>query len=224
MKNIPIFLFIGLCVMLPACKQKEQAKTLQASIERYMDNYPEARLQDIYKTFYQDHFGPGHMITDTAMARQYLYSELSGNDVSWLVYYEPTGREERFVRVFLAAVADSLISAEELLDAFIRSANEFQEPQTEWITEWSEIVRTIRENEIYVEGFEEDEPKLTEAARNNQAMHHSRAYKDAYNPHYRIVRRDIFEKEILPKLSPEKQKFSLFKKYGRRQQATGNRQ
>jgi len=201
MKNIPIFLFIGLCVMLPACKQKEQAKTLQAALERYMDNYPEARLQDIYKTFYQDHFGPGHMITDTAMARQYLYSELSGNDVSWVGYYEPTGREGRFVRVFLNAVADSLISAEELLDAFIRSANEYQEPKTEWVTEWSEIVKTIRENEIYVEGFEEDEPQVTEAARNNQAMHHSRAYKDAYNPHYRIVRRDIFEKEILPKLN-----------------------
>lgn len=201
MKNIPIFLFIGLCVMLPACKQKEQAKTLQAALERYMDNYPEARLQDIYKTFYQDHFGPGHMITDTSMARQYLYSELSGNDVSWVGYYEPTGREGRFVRVFLNAVADSLISAEELLDAFIRSANEYQEPKTEWVTEWSEIVKTIRENEIYVEGFEEDEPQVTEAARNNQAMHHSRAYKDAYNPHYRIVRRDIFEKEILPKLN-----------------------
>lgn len=29
-------------------------------------------------------------------------------------------------------------------------------------------------------------------------MHHSRAYGVAYHPHYRILRRDIFEKEILP--------------------------
>lgn len=195
---------IALCAMLSGCRQKDQPLTLQMALERYMDNYPEARLQDIYKTFYQDHFGPGHMITDTAMVRQYLYSELYGNDVSWVIYYEPTGREGRFVRVFLNTVADSLISAEELLDAFIRSANEYQEPKTEWVTEWNEIVKTIRENWIPVEGFEEDEPKLSEAARNNQAMHHSRAYKDAYNPHYRIVRRDIFEKEILPKLEKKK--------------------
>ena len=200
MKNIPIFLFIGLCVMLPACKQKEQAKTLQASIERKMDIYPDARLQDIYKSFYQDHFGPGHLITDTATVRHYLYSELSENDVSYPVYYEPTGCEGRFVRVFLSTIADSLITAEELLDAFIRSANEFQEPQTEWITEWSEIVRTIRDQKIKVIDFEVDEPELTEAARNNQAMHHSRAYNAAYHPHYRIVRRDLFEKEILPKI------------------------
>jgi hypothetical protein len=106
--------------------------------------------------------------------------------------------------VFLSAVADSLVSAEELLDAFVRSANEFQEPQTEWVTEWAEIVRTIRESKIAVEGFVEDEPALTEAARNNQAMHHSRAYNSAYHPHYRIVRRDIFEKEILPRLEKRK--------------------
>ena len=31
-----------------------------------------------------------------------------------------------------------------------------------------------------------------------QVKHHSRAFNEAYHPHYRIVRRDIFEKEILP--------------------------
>ena len=199
-----IVIVLCFCLMASSCHQKEQAQTLQGALERQMDLYPEARLQDIYKSYYQDHFGPGHLITDTAMVRQYLFSELAKNDVSYPIYYEPTGCEGRFVRVFLSAVADSLISAEELLDAFMRSANEFQEPQTEWVTEWAEIVRTIRENEIYVEGFEEDEPALTEAAKNNQAMHHSRAYNDAYFPHYRIVRRDIFEKEILPKLEKRK--------------------
>ena len=199
-----IVIVLCFCLMASSCHQKEQAQTLQGALERQMDLYPEARLQDIYKSYYQDHFGPGHLITDTAMVRQYLFSELAKNDVSYPIYYEPTGCEGRFVRVFLSAVADSLISAEELLDAFMRSANEFQEPQTEWVTEWAEIVRTIRENEIYVEGFEEDEPALTEAAKNNQAMHHSRAYNDAYFPHYRIVRRDIFEKEILRKLEKRK--------------------
>lgn len=202
--NPLIIILVGVSLLFSACRQKDQPQTLQMALEHLMDTYPEARLQDIYKSYYQDHFGPGHLITDTAMVRQYLFSELAENDVSYPIYYEPTGCEGRFVRVFLSAVADSLVSAEELLDAFIRSANEFQEPQTEWLTEWAEIVRTIRENEIYVEGFDEDEPALTEAAQNNQAMHHSRAYNVAYYPHYRIVRRDIFEKEILRKLEKRK--------------------
>jgi len=29
-------------------------------------------------------------------------------------------------------------------------------------------------------------------------MHHSEAFSNAYNPHYRIIARDIFEKEIKP--------------------------
>ena len=202
--NPLIIILFGAVLLLASCRQKDQPQTLQAAIEHLMDTYPEARLQDIYKSYYQDHFGPGHLITDTAMVRHYLYSELSENDVSYPLYYEPTGCEGRFVRVFLSAVADSLVSAEELLDAFVRSANEFQEPQTEWVTEWAEIVRTIRESKIAVEGFVEDEPALTEAAQDNQAMHHSRAYNAAYHPHYRIVRRDIFEKEILPRLEKRK--------------------
>ena len=205
MKTTPlIIILVAVSLLLASCRQKEQPQTLQMSLEHLMDTYPEARLQDIYKSFYQDHFGPGHLITDTAMVRHYLFTELAENDVSYPIYYEPTGFEGRFVRVFLSAVADSLVSAEELLDAFVRSANEFQEPQTEWVTEWTEVVRTIRENEISVEGFDEDEPALTEAAQNKQAMHHSRAYNAAYHPHYRIVRRDIFEEEILPKLEGRK--------------------
>ena len=31
-------------------------------------------------------------------------------------------------------------------------------------------------------------------------VHHSRAFNEAYHPHYRIVRRDIFEHELLPLL------------------------
>jgi hypothetical protein len=152
-----IIILVGVSLLFSACHQKDKPQTLQMALEHMMDTYPEARLQDIYKSYYQDHFGPGHLITDTAMVRHYLYSELSENDVSYPVYHEPTGKEGRFVRVFLSAVADSLVSGEELLDAFIRSANEFQEPKTKWVTEWSEIVRTIRENEICVKGFDEDE-------------------------------------------------------------------
>ena len=29
-------------------------------------------------------------------------------------------------------------------------------------------------------------------------MHHSETFGEAYNPHYRIIARDIFEKEIKP--------------------------
>ena len=34
----------------------------------------------------------------------------------------------------------------------------------------------------------------------NELKHHSKSFNEAYHPHYRIVRRDIFERELLPLL------------------------
>lgn len=200
MKKNSLFLLVSTilitCTAFSGCKSPKSSPTVREAIERQMATYPESTLQDIYKSFYQDHFGPGHLISDTAMVRDYLYSELSANDITSPVNFEPTGSEGRYVRVYLSAIADSLITAEALLNAFIQSANAVQPPETEWITEWENIVKIIRENKIKVNGFEEDVDKLTEAARQNQAIHHSRAYNAAYHPHYRIVERQILD-EIL---------------------------
>ena len=168
------------------------------AIKRQLKTYPESTLQDVYKSFYQDHFGPGHMIADTASARQYLMYELSQMTEKPAIYYEPTGRKGRFVRVYLSAVADNLITADKLLGAFVRSANMIQESSNDWAAEWSQIEEIIIKNDIKVNGFEADTALLREASRQHQAIHHSRAYNAAYHPHYRIVERSIFEKELKP--------------------------
>ena len=174
--------------------------TVRSAIERQLTTYPESTLQDIYKSFYQEHFGPGHIISDTASAQRYLMRELSEMGETSSPYFEPTGSQGDYVRVYLSAVADSLITAEQLLDAFVRSANSRQEPTVIWMEKWEAIVSIIQANKIELEGIEADLPLLTEAARNNQAVHHSRRYNVAYHPHYRIVERSIFESELKPTL------------------------
>ena len=173
---------------------------MRSSIKRQLATYPESTLQDIYKSFYQEHFGPGHIISDTASARRYLVRELSEMGETQSPYFEPTGSQGDYIRVYLSAVTDSLITAERLLDAFVRSANSRQEPTINWLEQWEAIVSIIQVNKIELEGFETDLPLLTEAAQNNQAVHHSRRYNEAYHPHYRIVERSIFESELKPTL------------------------
>ena len=180
--------------------QQFDTLSIRAAIERQMAAYPKSTLQDIYKSFYQEHFGPGHIISDTASARRYLMHELSEMDETSSPYFEPTGSQGDFVRVYLSAVADSLITAEQLLDALIKSANSWQDPTVSWLEKWEAIVSIIQANKMEIEGFEADLPLLTEAARNNQAVHHSRRYNEAYHPHYRIVERSIFESELKPTL------------------------
>ena len=191
-----ILLILAITCSFSIFGQSIDTVAVRSAIERQMATYPESTLQDIYKSFYQEHFGPGHIISDTASARRYLMKELSEMGKTASPYFEPAGSQGDYVRVYLSAVADSLITAEQLLDAFVRSANSRQEPADSWLEKWEAIVSIIQANKIELEGFETDLPLLTESARNSQAVHHSRLYNEAYHPHYRIVERGIFEREL----------------------------
>ena len=195
-----LLLILALACSFSLLGQSIDTLAVRSAIERQLATYPESTLQDIYKSFYQEHFGPGHIISDTASARRYLMHELSEMDETSSPYFEPTGSQGDFVRVYLSAVADSLITSEQLLDALIKSANSWQDPTVSWLEKWEAIVSIIQANKIELEGFETDLPLLTEAAQNNQAVHHSRRYNEAYHPHYRIVERSIFEIELKPSL------------------------
>ena len=195
-----ILLILAIACSFNLFGQSIDTVAMRSAIEMQLVTYPESTLQDIYKSFYQEHFGPGHIISDTASARRYLMRELSEMGKTQSPYFEPTGSQGDYVRVYLSAVADNLITAEQLLDAFVRSANLWQEPAVSWLEKWETIVSIIQANKMEIEGFESNLPLLTEAARNNQAVHHSRRYNEAYHPHYRIVERSIFEIELKPSL------------------------
>ena len=195
-----LLLILALACSFNLFSQTIDTVAMRSAIERQLVTYPESTLQDIYKSFYQEHFGPGHIISDTASARRYLMRELSEMGKTQSPYFEPTGSQGDYVRVYLSAVADSLITVEQLLDAFVRSANSWQEPTVSWLEKWETLVSIIQANKMEIEGFETNLPLLTEAARNNQAVHHSRRYNEAYHPHYRIVERSIFEIELKPSL------------------------
>ena len=52
---------------------------------------------------------------------------------------------------------------------------------------------------LNLEGFEEDSSYIHSLLEEGKyAVHHSKIYNDEYHPHYRIIEKEIFEKEILP--------------------------
>lgn len=178
------------------CAYKE---LILQSVNRILKEYPEARLQDIYKSFYQSRFGPGHMIADTAMARRYLAHEMSSVSEIDTPLYEPTGVGGRYVRVYLSAVTLGKLTEDELCEAFIQSANMPREADFEWWKEWEDIVAVMRLSGIVLPDFNTDEPRLRALSLDNRAVHHSEAYNSAYEPHYRIVSQEIFDREIKSK-------------------------
>ena len=176
---------------------------VETFVSGLLNTYPQARF-DVYKSCFQDYMGAEHLVADTASARGYLERELSTTCVEdllpWL--YEPCGTGGRYVRVSLRAVHQGLITADELLNAFIASANSPQRPSVDqWAEQWHVIANKIDGMRLDLKQFEQDKELIDSVLNQGQyALSHSQEYREAYNPHYRIVRRDIFEQEILPRL------------------------
>lgn len=169
---------------------------LRQAIERQLATYPKSQLQDIYKAFYQEHFGAEHMITDKEAAHNYLDQELATmQDKRDGIYVEPIGMNGDYVRVYLIAVSHKILSRSQLLQAFIESAGEHKSTTTSWATKWQAIVEVVDEVSPGL-GSDDERAMLLQASLNNQAVHHSQAYNAAYHPHYRIVKREIFEKML----------------------------
>ena len=195
------FIIITLIViLLGSCSQPTNNR--ETFVRSFLERYPKATLQDIYKGSFQDVFGPAHMLTDHDAVKRYIIRELEGADVLEGAYYEPCGWQGNFYRINLKAIKDQKITADELTDAFMASANGIDTMLTQtFITEWLQFQQIVRKTIPSLQNFTEDSTLLAKLLEEgNYVVHHSHAFNEHYHPHYRIIRKDIFDEKILPKL------------------------
>ena len=180
----------------------EFEQKIYQAVETQLATYPHSTLRDLYKNFFQDRFGPGHIIADSSSADRYLRSELSSSTSFEGADYEPTGYEGRFLRVNLGVIADGRVPYEKFFDAFVRSVNGIVMPTiAEWQQEWAEIETVILKMNIQLDDMEADRAEIKQLLDSGgYVMHHSESFNRHYSPHYRIIERAIFEQEILPLL------------------------
>lgn len=203
MKKMISIAIIGIMFPMVAIAQKVNPDDVKTAVERIMADYPASTLQDIYKSFFQDKFGPEHIISDTIAARKYLLSELNRTDIDSIVVLEPTGVKGNYIRVGLGAIKSGKVDVSAFLSAFIRSANVADKSVVEqWAGEWAEAVEQIDEMNLNLENYEADKEAISQILQQGRyVMHHSSQYRETYNPHYRIIAKEIFETEILPLLN-----------------------
>ena len=194
MKTLITLAITAMCLV--GCATNTENKRIEQAVNTLIGKYPEATLQDVYKSFYQERFGPGHMIPNVENARNYLMSEMEQASENTGAYFEPTGSKGKYVRIYLNAVADGKISAEQLLDAFVESANNVEPRSDKWADQWTNIVKVIEEKQLPVAASDELKQWLKECSEQDEAVHHSEAYNQVYRPHYRIVERNIFEQQL----------------------------
>ena len=197
-------LFTALALLLASSCNRARNEAIEAAIARQVEMYPLTTLQDVYKSFYQECFGPGHIIEDEYSAAAYFHQEtsLSTEEPYGGYLYEPTGAEGDYYRVSLYAVKAGILPSEVLLSAFLRSARPVTpEGIMAWKKTWRKVSRIAAG--FNLPGYESDKKALDDILASgspDKAVHHSDAYNAAYDPHYRIVEKEIFETEIKPYL------------------------
>ena len=194
MKHVLLFLSLLLSVSL-------SAQDIKTFVSHQMAVYPKSHLLDLYKSCFQDYMGAEHLVSDRERVKAYLDEELTTADIEDLPewFYEPCGIKGRYVRVSLRSVKEGLITEDMLLDAFIRSANTKRPSVKSWSRRWHKIIGAIDKMNLDLPDYDMEKQFLDSILYvGKYAISHSADYREAYHPHYRIVERHIFEKELKP--------------------------
>ena len=185
-----------------SCTNNTQEQAREAFVRTYFQRYPQATLQDIYKGSFQDVFGPAHILTNRESVTKYIQYEMSQVESYENEDYVPCGWQGNFYQVNLKVIADGRVPMDTFVEAFMASAQGIDTTLTpQFIEDWQWMQQSIRKVVPDLEGFEEDSTLLANLLKGGKyVVHHSQKFNDHYQPHYRIIRKDIFEEKILPKL------------------------
>ena len=197
-----IFLFIFIFALLTIKSYSYSSYKNLSILIKQIENHPKQTLQDVYKSCYQDEYGPGHLIPNETTAINSLLQEINSieEDYNPITLFEETGLNGNYFRVDLTLIQKEVVPFFVLFRALIISANiGSQKTDDDWSNIWTEIVDEIRNSTLTFENFEEDVVRLDEISKSkDKVVHHSELYENTYHPHYRIIEKSVFEKYIKP--------------------------
>jgi len=157
--------------------------TIEAVLRAHFLHYPAMRIQDVYKLIHQAALGSEHAVSSIEGARKRMENELAkmgaGPDESVI---DPISDGGQIVRVHLRPFIAQGGNPETLLNAFIRTANEYRGD--------IQILKKYWNIAIDMEHFlsaEMDDFIQSMQTQNYPAVHHSPEYERLYRPAYRVV-------------------------------------
>ena len=156
-------------------------------VREHIKNHPKAGWQDVVKLCYQASFGAEHVMADVSAAEAYFnleYFQLNAGDPPLFEMIS-----EDVCRVDMRAWKGEGLFGEWLFKLFVLSCNVCADGEARFCR--------------YMEQVKEEYPHMAADIDNYMAggirpLHHSDAYREEYEPHYRIIRSDLIR--IIPVL------------------------
>jgi hypothetical protein len=159
--------------------------TMEAVLRSHLLRYPFMQFQDVYKLIHQAALGSEHAISSADGARRWLQRELaemgSGPEESPI---DPISPDGQIVRVHLRPFVAQGGDPELLLNAFIRTANEFHGSQQVLNEYWNTAMDLQHFPSSEMNEFIE-----SMSVKKYSAVHHSADYERLYRPAYRVMYR-----------------------------------
>ncbi len=186
---LKIFSIIAISLLFLSFTENDKKVKIIKAVREEIELHPKSTLLDLYKNFFQGRFGTGHMIPSRDAAMSYLNEELKEAEKFDTVMFQPVGYGNRFYRVNILLIKDSLISRDDLLDAFISGQDtSIHISIEEWKQEWDSILKIIEELELNLPEFEKDKLFIESNLEKGIIVgHHNNIFMENYNPHYRLV-------------------------------------
>ena len=155
------------------------------------------RPQDLYKLTHQAAFGSGHLVPDRSQAAGYLKEEIAQLSRTPKIeesLIEIIAPSSRLVRVYLRPFLMGGGNPVELLEAFVRTANEYRGSFDLFNAYWH-VVQTMAQKEMFSFTLDETNAPMQNAIRVMQQLQmpeypplsHSDIYRAHYDPAYRVV-------------------------------------
>jgi hypothetical protein len=163
-------------------------------IQEQLSRHPLMQERDIYKLLHQAAMGSEHSVNDETSARLWLLEEIAqiGNspaDPLW----EEISPDGQVLRVNLRPFLEKGFDPESLLQAFLRTANEYQrdEQRLRCYSGWTQELIYEGMIPLLLSGFSEFIEEMRQLG--FPAVHHSLVYEQTYRPAYRVVVRNFLQ-------------------------------
>ena len=163
-----------------------QCRELEEILREQYRSHPQMELVDFVKLVYQNEFGSGHVMKDRIECRDWIVMEGRMKDLREDgPLAEPIGNG--LVRIHLGAARREKISVDQLTDWVIQTSRQMQGSREGMARKLEVLKKFAREDG---KPFTEKRMESYLAAYAKQSyppVHHSRSYRKAYVPHYRVV-------------------------------------
>ena len=168
----------------------------QQIVLEHASRYPWWVAPDLYKLMHQAAMGSGHAVTDGEDARARLEQELASlgeGPVEPLL--DPIAPHGEMLRVHLRPLVQKGLSADLLLEAFVKTANQFWGDERVLKGYLIQAVELADRSLIHMRLHDLTRYLSLVSSAGYPAVHHSEEFNRVYHPAYRVVAREYLPEE-----------------------------